>query len=195
MKKLLNPAISLFFICFFTTLLLAFVYQLTAPTIAARSVADQTALQQEVMPAADTFTLIENAAAKDPTAQLIDAYKAEAAGKTTGYVLILDTKGYGGTIKVMVGVNAADLSISGLRLISNTETPGLGANAAAAAFTDKFNGKTGMPALAVVKAGMGSGAANEIDAIASATITSTAVTKAAQAGLDVAAQLLKEGAN
>ena len=84
---------------------------------------------------------------------------------------------------------------TGLRLISNTETPGLGANAANPAFTDKFAEKTGTPALTVVKAGMGSGAENEIDAIASATITSTAVTKAAQAGLDVAAQLTKEGEN
>ena len=195
MKKLLNPAISLFFICFFTTMLLAFVYQMTAPTIAARSVADQVALQQEVMPAAETFTLIEGAAAKDPTAQLVEAYKAETGGKTTGYVLILDSKGYGGTIKVMVGVTSEELSITGLRLISNTETPGLGANAANPAFTDKFAEKTGTPALTVVKAGMGSGAENEIDAIASATITSTAVTKAAQAGLDVAAQLTKEGEN
>ncbi len=192
MKKLLSPAISLFFICFFTTLLLALVYQVTAPTIAARSVADQVALQQEVLPEANKFTSID-VSGLDTSAQVQEAFQAEQDGQTIGYVFIVDTKGYGGPIKVMLGVKAEDLSISGLRLISNTETPGLGANAAEASFYERFTGKTGTPALTVVKPGLGSGAANEIDAIASATITSAAVTNAAQTGLDVAAQLAKEG--
>lgn len=194
MKKLLSPAVSLFFICFFTTLLLAFVYQMTAPTIAARGVADQVALQQEVMPTAQSFTLIEGAAAKDSSNQVQEVYRAEADGKTVGYVFIIDTKGYGGTIRVMLGVEAENLSVSGLRLISNTETPGLGANAAAPEFYERYNGKLGTPPLTVAKAGMGTGAAHEIDAIASATITSQAVTSAAQSGLDLAAILAKEGA-
>lgn len=193
MKNLLKPALALFFICLFTTLLLAVVYGMTAPTIEARGIQDQINLQQEVLADADVFEVLPKAAALDESQEVKEVYAAKKAGETIGYVYVLETKGYGGTVRVMVGVKTANQSIQGLRLISHQETPGLGANAGEASFYDKFIGKTASPALTVVKAGLGSGAPNEIDAIASATITSTAITKTAQIALDMTERLVKEG--
>ncbi len=191
MKNLLKPAV--FFICLFTTFLLALVYGVTAPTIAARSISDQIKLQQEVLPEADAFDVLEKAEELDEKQEVKEVYAAKKDGTLVGYLYIIETNAYGGTMRVMVGVDRETQSIKGLRLISHQETPGLGANAAEASFYDKFVGKTGEPALVVAKAGQGSGAAHEIDAIASATITSSAVTKTAQTALDMTERLIEEG--
>lgn len=193
MKNLLKPALSLFFICLFTTLLLAFVYGMTAPTIEARAIEDQVKLQQVLLPEADAFNALENAEELDESKETKEVYAAKQDTATIGYLYVIETKGYGGTLRVMVGVDRETVSIKGLRLISHQETPGLGANAAEASFYEKYVGKTGKPALTVAKAGQGSGANHEIDAIASATVTSEAVTKTAQTALVLTERLIEEG--
>jgi len=80
---------------------------------------------------------------------------------------------------MMVGI--ADGQVQGISVISHTETPGLGAVAAAKnakgeAFRGQFVGASGV--LAVNKDG------GEIDAITSATITSRAIVSGVNAALD-----------
>ena len=80
---------------------------------------------------------------------------------------------------MMVGIT--DGKVQGISIISHTETPGLGAVAAAKnakgeAFRSQFEGVSGV--LAVNKDG------GEIDAITSATITSRAVVAGVNAALE-----------
>ena len=96
-----------------------------------------------------------------------------------GYAVEVTPSGFDGEITMMVGI--ADGKVTGISIISHTETPGLGAVAAAAGakgeqFRTQFAGLSGT--LAVTKDG------GTIDSITSATITSRAVTEGVNAALE-----------
>lgn len=116
----------------------------------------------------------------------------DGSGDLTGYAFKLETtEGYGDLITMMVGLKA-DGTISGIDIISHTETPGLGAQADEDKFKDQFPGKA-IESLTVVK-GQGSNP-QDIDAIGGATITSEAVTKAVNEAIDYYNSNLGKGAN
>lgn len=94
--------------------------------------------------------------------------EVQRGGNVVGYCVELTTKGYGGDITMMVGFDA-ELKVLGVRIISHSETPGLGAKIENADFTDQFVGKLGASAekLEVGK---------DIDAIGGATYSSRYVT-------------------
>ncbi|MDE5679836.1 MAG: FMN-binding protein, partial [Lachnospiraceae bacterium] len=111
------------------------------------------------------------------------------AGSLLGYVLLVTTKeGYGGNIELMVGITMEG-SISGISILSISETPGLGMQAGDV-LVPQFAGKM---AEAFVYTKTGAAADNEIDAISGATITTRAVTNAVNAGLYYFEYLLKGG--
>ena len=95
------------------------------------------------------------------------ALRTKQGGAFSGVAIEGVGKGYGGEVAVMVGIGA-DGNLTGIGIISHSETPGLGARCTEAAFRDQFKG---MPWGA--KKGVG-----DIDAISGATITSAAVVDA-----------------
>jgi len=95
-------------------------------------------------------------------------------GEKAGYVVALSPEGYSGKIDMMVGISSAGETVTGMRVLRHTETPGLGAMAVRESFYGKFDGRSLTP-LTVVKSAPGE---NEIDAITSATITTRAITGA-----------------
>lgn len=98
----------------------------------------------------------------------------DGTGDVLGYAFQLETtEGYGDAIKIMVAFKA-DNTISGIDVVSHTETPGLGAKADEPKFKDQFMGKE-VSELMVTKGGSNP---QDIDAISGATITSRAVTNA-----------------
>ena len=110
-------------------------------------------------------------------------------GETLGYIFKIDEKGYGGTITAMVAVNT-DGSIKALEMIDvSNETPGLGQNTAEKGFTDQFKDKSGE--LTAVKNGTATGD-TQIDAVASATISSRAAVKAVNKATTLANEIIKE---
>ena len=94
------------------------------------------------------------------------------SGNKVGYVFTAGAKGYGGTVSVMVGLDC-DGVITGIEILSHSETPGLGANSTKPEFKERFVGKSGE--LTVNK---NSNDGQNIQAITAATITSKAVTNA-----------------
>ncbi len=101
-------------------------------------------------------------------------------GETVGYVCSLVAKeGYGGDINFTIGVST-DGKMTGLSVLSHSETAGLGANCTEKEFTKQFVGLQG-PEVAYTKEGKS--ADNEFDALSGATITTKALTKAINAGL------------
>jgi electron transport complex protein RnfG len=99
----------------------------------------------------------------------------DSGGAVLGYVFSVAPKGYGGSIDMMVGISGGAVgTVEGVEIIKHAETPGLGANADTPEFSAQYIGKTGGSALSVTK--VSPPGENEIEAIASATITTVAVT-------------------
>lgn len=152
--------------------LLGLVNHITADKIAAIN-ADKTAESMRQVLPADSYTEIGYNGADPLVAKLY-----EAAGG--GYVVEVTPSGFGGTIDMVVGVGA-DGTVTGISIVSMSETSGLGANASRESFRSQFVGLSGV--LAVSKDG------GEIDALTGATITSRAVTSGVNSALAAVAEL------
>ena len=110
-----------------------------------------------------------------------EAVAAIQNGETAGYVLnITNSNGYGGNIVTAIGITV-DGKMTGLSVISNSETAGLGANCSKESFSEQFK-TIDSPEISFVKGG-GADHVTQIDAISSATITTTAVTNTVNAAL------------
>lgn len=111
-------------------------------------------------------------------------------GNLIGYVFSATSpSGYGGDIKVAIGVSNKTNKITGFTVLSHSETAGLGAKATEDEFKSQFIGKSAN-GINYTK----NGAANdtEIDALSGATITSNAVCEAVDSALAVYNYQLKE---
>lgn len=145
--------------------LLGFVNNTTTPIITEnKQVAEQQAMKM-LIEEADEFIEI-----KDIQSESVETlFIAQADGKNVGAVAKVNPNGYGGKITVLVGFDI-ESHVKGIKVLSHTETPGLGANAANDSFVSQFLQK--LPPLNVVK---GAPKDNEIAAITGATITSSAI--------------------
>ena len=52
-------------------------------------------------------------------------FRARRDGKVTAIALFAESRGYGGQIKLLLGIDASGV-LTGVRVVSHTETPGLG---------------------------------------------------------------------
>lgn len=108
-----------------------------------------------------------------------------------GYVMSVTAhNGYGGDITIAVGISSETDKITGMQVLSQSETAGLGAKCTEEEFQNQFNGKSASGSIEYVKGGASSD--TEIDAISGATITSNAVTDAVNAA-NTYYNMLKEG--
>ena len=151
------------------------VNSITAPKIAQIQAEKIQAAVSQVLPGGGE----ELESFSDDTGTVQKVYASE-----TGYAVQVAPAGFAGNITMMVGV--VDGKVSGISVISHTETAGLGAVAAAdtaagESFRQQFADQSG--ALAVSKDG------GTIDAITGATITSRAVTAGVNAALACAEKL------
>jgi len=86
-----------------------------------------------------------------------------------GMVYMIEAQGYSSIIKALVGIS--DNKITGVDIVEQLETPGLGANIVESEFKDQFIGKTADQVLLKKDGG-------EIDGVTGATISSIAITDA-----------------
>lgn len=205
--EMLKNAGILFAITLLAGIALGFIHELTKEPIAHQQelkvqracaeVFSQASAFQEVnpfeLPTALGSSLLIGVAAEHNAelgAEVGEVYRALSQdGSLIGYVLKVTTKeGYGGNIELMVGITMEG-SISGISILSISETPGLGMQAGDV-LVPQFAGRT---AEAFVYTKTGAAADNEIDAISGATITTRAVTNAVNAGLYYFECLLKGG--
>ena len=85
----------------------------------------------------------------------------------------------------MVGISMEG-KLTGMKVVSHSETPGLGANATNESFQNQFKDKPTEEALTVIK--VGSAGDSEVQAITGSTITTQAVTD----GVNFAVEIFKE---
>jgi Na+-translocating ferredoxin:NAD+ oxidoreductase subunit G len=105
-------------------------------------------------------------------------WEARAQGQPVGVVLQAETPGYSGQIRMMFGVGP-DGTLTGFKVLSHTETPGLGAKITTPEFCNQFKNKS----LAQLVLRQENPDQGQIDAITAATISSRAVTKAVSSAL------------
>jgi len=159
--------------------LLGGAYEITKAPIAASIEADKQAAMKEILPKADKF---EKADVKIEGNEKISEVNAGLKGtEITGFAIKVTSKGYAGPIEIMVGISN-DGKVSGIKILSHTETPGLGANAPQPKFSDQFKNKTSTDKIEVVK--MAPSKENQIQALTGATITSKAVTLGVNDAID-----------
>lgn len=174
-KEIIVPTITLFIICLVSAAILAGLNSVTGPIIAKSNEEAAVASMREVLPDAVSFGDTAEAGGCEY------AEGSDASGNIAGYVITTAGKSYGGTIKVMTGIGADGL-VKGVVILEIDDTPGLGMNAKNAYFLNQYKGAKGE--FSVTKNGAwAEDADNDIDAITSATITSTAVTKAVNAAV------------
>ncbi len=159
-------ALSLFVIVFVSVLLLAFVNYVTKDVIAKMNTQLENEARAAVLPAASSFEQAEFES--DGIVEAV--YTGLSGDKAVGYCVTVAPDGYGGPIRMMVGVDDT-FSVTGIQITESSETAGLGAKASEAAFLNQFAGKT--EGVSVVKSG--TPGADQISAISGATITSRAV--------------------
>lgn len=95
-------------------------------------------------------------------------YITYSADKVAGYVFMTEATGFGGPISVMVGFRP-DGTIENTAVLSQAETPGLGAKCVEPEFAGQFKGfDPSVKKLSVSKDG------GDVDAITAATVTSRA---------------------
>ncbi|MBR5013957.1 MAG: RnfABCDGE type electron transport complex subunit G [Bacteroidales bacterium] len=162
-----NMTVCLLAICLVCSGLLAGVYALTAEPIAAAAAAKNEAAIMEVLP--ETAVSIE----EERTVEFEGASYAynlayDEVGNVVGCAINVAPVGFGGPIAIKVGFDVNGV-IWNTKVLSQAETPGLGAKCVEPSFSDQFKGWN--PAekdLAVKKDG------GDVDAITASTITSRA---------------------
>lgn len=167
-RALLLPTLCLFVVCLVTSGLLALTNSMTEPKIQENLRLEAERLYRVVLPDAETFESTEvQMEGKTYTVQI-----GMQSGQPTGYVFETQMAGYGGPVVCLTGINAEGV-VTGVQILSMTETAGLGMNAAKPEFIDQYKGKK--QPLQVVKGEVK--AESDIQAISGATITSNAVTQ------------------
>ena len=149
--------------------LLGLVYGMTKDTIAEVDLKKNQAAIEAVLKTDTPIDRIEETVVDDLTYNLAYDPQGNFLGAA---VKTYSNSGFSGRIELMVGL-LADGTINKVSVLSQSETPGLGANMVNPKFKDQFNGKN--PAsynLSVTKDG------GDVDAITAATISSRAFTGA-----------------
>jgi electron transport complex protein RnfG len=164
-KDILKIAFILFVVCGLAAGSLSFVNLATKDRIAAFAKEEKIAALKKIFPAADTFNERPPAGGSE-----VADWDALAGGAVVGSVHLLKPMGYSGTVELVFGEDTAG-ALTGVQVLSHTETPGLGAKITTDAWTGQFKGKT-RDQTALKKDG------GAIDAISAATISSRAVTRA-----------------
>ena len=162
-----NMTVCLFAICLVCSALLAGVYALTKEPIDAAAKAKNEAAIKEVLPETASAIEEERTVEMDGVAYTYNlAY--DASGNTVGCAINVSTLGFGGPIAIKVGFDMNGV-ICNTKVLSQAETPGLGAKCVEPSFSGQFKGfDPAEKKLSVKKDG------GDVDAITASTITSRA---------------------
>ncbi|MBO4331280.1 MAG: RnfABCDGE type electron transport complex subunit G [Oscillospiraceae bacterium] len=173
-------AVTLVLICAIVSLILGFVNHITEDSIRDSLAARSAEAMAEVLEA-EYYEPVGDFA---PYGTVTALYRAYSGGELLGWVAETSPSGFGGLIDMVVGADGSG-AITGVSIVSMSETSGLGANARKESFRSQFIGRSG--ALALKKNG------GEIDALTGATVTSGAVTSGVNDALSVINEYIGRG--
>jgi len=134
MKEMMRFGFILSLICAVAAALLAGMNSLTKTRIIAQARAEEEGSLKEVLPQGEHFEPVKSG---NDTLY----YKAhDKGGKLIGVAFKASGKGYSSIIETMVGARR-DGTITAIKILSQNETPGLGARVSENNFTGQFNNK------------------------------------------------------
>ncbi len=173
MKKSVLLAVKLFVICAVATLVLAFTNQKTAPVIEERAKKEEQDALKEVYPEAQEIKPLEDSSKLSDNITAINV--ASVNGEQAGYIFSVSSpSGYDGPVNFVIGAKN-DGTVTGFKVLSQTETVGFGARVAEPEYAQGMQGvKLDKP----VEAEGNGGGPDKIPAMTGATLTTTAVKKA-----------------
>jgi len=173
-KKVIGIGLLLAFITGFSGFAIASVNNLTQDLIAEQLLAAKNSSLKEVYPGVGE---IKNETAKylqDQAADgLVEVSVIYQDTKPVGVIYTVETLGYNGLIRTLAAFDIKTQSVSGVKVLKQSETPGLGTNSAEKWFSERFLAKNAATELEVTK--LKPDQDHEIQAITAATITTTAV--------------------
>lgn len=125
-QTLAYPALLMGVVSLLVCSLLLLTHNLTAQPIAERQREDLTKLLNQVLPS-DAY---DNQPLDQKYQDKIDGqdyifYRARYQGQVSAIIIFTSTSGYSGAISMLIAIKA-DGELSGVRVLSHTETPGLG---------------------------------------------------------------------
>ncbi|MBQ4327222.1 MAG: FMN-binding protein [Clostridia bacterium] len=135
MKKSIRSIIVLVSICAVVSILMALTNSVTAPIIAENDAKNANAALLQVLPDGGSFETVDMSAYTLPST-VTAVYRASNGG----CVVQLTTSGYSSGMVIMCGINP-DGTVSGSKILSSSETPSIGGEAAER-FAPTLNGKT-----------------------------------------------------
>lgn len=153
-NEIIKPVIVLVCICLVVTALLAYINSVTSPIIAKAEEEKTQQAMSEVLCEADGFEKLEIENLPDRVTEVYTATNG------VGYIFMLTTKGYGGDMKLICGMNAEGV-IEQCKTLSHAETSGLGSKTAEDPYRNQYCKKS-------------ADTLSEVDAITGATISSNA---------------------
>jgi len=183
MRDIIKLAVFLLIVAGVAGAGLSYVNDLTGPLIEKQILQQKIDGFKEVYPQSDK---VENESAKylkeprDPGLKEVNiAYRN---GAPAAVIYAVESKGYSGPISLLAGFDIATAKITAIKVLSQRETPGLGAKAQEPGFQARYKGKSAATPLEVSKSAPTK--ENQIEAITASTITTKAVTKAVNAARD-----------
>jgi electron transport complex protein RnfG len=186
-QKIIKLGAVLFIVTAITGLILGVVNEITAEPIRLTQARLKAEALAGALPEAEEFSEVALSDGADPI--LKDVQEGKGGGRTEGYCIIVAPSGYAGPVEVVVGITKTG-GLRAIRILSQSETPGLGAKAPLPAFSGQYDNKE-VERLSVVKSAATE--ADQIQAISGATITSQAVTLGVNTALDYWRNNLKGG--
>lgn len=167
-----RPVVVLVVICMVASVLLGVVHMVTDPVAQANAEKKAQETYAALVPQAKTFEEL-SCTVEGCTAALA---ARDASGAVVAYVVVAQSKGYGGQVPLAVAFDPEGTVLS-LTAMANDETPGLGTKIANESYIGQYVGRAAAPT-----------EATDIDLISGATISS----KAALAAFNIAVEAYEE---
>ena len=177
-RTILNLGLRLFLVCVVAAVGLGFTYTVVKNRIEEQERRQRAEAAEAVLASIDARPQEDPELAASLQAEFPDLTGAfeglDEAGETIGYAFVLKSKGYN-FITMAVGVDAGG-KVTGIKVVTNEETPGLGAVAAEnPRFLGQFEGMGPEPLTL----------GENVDGVSSATYTSRGITNGVNMALDI----------
>lgn len=168
MRNILKLSASLLIIAAVSGGILGIVYTVTKEPIAKQVKLEEEKALKDIFPKAIKFNIIT---CKDDYIY----HEVYSKNKLIGYAIDASGKGFSSIIKIKIGLNPDKKTVKDIKIVKQSETPGLGTKIKGKKFTDQFRNKTLKQVLLKKDSCKGT-----IDALTGATISSRAVSEAVQ---------------
>lgn len=176
MRDIIKMGIILLLITSVAGMVLGVTNSFTEGVIAERALEEVLESIESLIADADEYEIVEDddVLERDRIREVYVGYKSDSVA---GFAVKSFGQGYGGEVEVMVGITG-DGIISGVQVMNQSETPGLGDKIVEESFLENYRGKETSQEVA-------------IDTIGGATVSSVAVNNAVEEAANLYEEILK----